>query len=276
MTAIPFYQIDAFATQPFEGNQACVMPLEAFLPDETLQAIAAENNVAETAFIIEKAPGVFALRWFTPAIEVPLCGHATLASAHAIYQHMGFDGDEITFETAQSGKLMVKRTEPGRYEMDFPAPEVTQIEITEEVAAALGAWPLEAWGGPFYGAVFATPEDIEALEPDLAELKQLGVSGNWERGNFGCVAPGGSGDVDMTSRFFAPGSGIDEDPATGSWHCMIAAVMGPRLKRSLDCYQAYPGRGAHIQIELAGDRVKLRGAAVTVIEGSFTLPQQEA
>ena len=274
MPATPFFQIDAFASEPFKGNPACVMILDEFLPDETLQAVAAENNVSETAFIVSRAPGVWSLRWFTPAVEVPLCGHATLASAHAIYAHLGFDSDEIVFETVQSGQLKVRRDDGGRYEMDFPAPEVRKVDVTEDVAAALGAWPLEAWGGPFYAAIFGTPEDIEALEPDFAALKRLGVSGiggNWERGNFGCLAPGGAGGIDLTSRFFAPGSGIDEDPATGSWHCMVAAIMGPRLKRPLDCSQAFPGRGAEIGIELVGDRVKLRGDAVTVIEGHFSL-----
>lgn len=270
MTALPFFQIDAFATKAFEGNQACVMPLDAFLPDETLQAIAAENNVAETAYIVDKGEGVYALRWFTPAVEVPLCGHATLASAHALFSHLGFEGEEIAFDTVKSGRLKVKRLPDGRYEMDFPAPEVKKITVTDEVAAALGAWPLEAWGGPFYGAVFGSPDDITSLQPDLTLLKRLGVGGDWDRGNFGCLASGGDG-VDVTSRFFAPGSGIPEDPATGSWHCMVAAIMGPRLKRAFDCYQAYPGRGAKIGVELAGDRVKLRGHAVTVIEGRFSL-----
>ena len=270
MTTLPFFQIDAFASRAFEGNQACVMPLEAFLPDATLQAIAAENNVAETAYIMPKEKGVWALRWFTPAIEVPLCGHATLASAHALFSHLGFDGEEIAFDTVKSGRLKVKRLPDGRYEMDFPAPAVKRIEVTEDVATALGSWPLEAWGGPFYGAVFAGPDDITALQPDLGLLTRLGGGEGWDRGNFGCLAQGGDG-VDVTSRFFAPGSGIPEDPATGSWHCMVAAIMGPRLKKPMDCYQAYPGRGAKIGIELVGDRVKLRGEAVTVIEGSFAL-----
>ena len=270
MRTLPFYQIDAFAERPFEGNQACVMPLDDFLPDATLQAIAAENNVAETAYIVPKGDGVWALRWFTPAIEVPLCGHATLASAHALFSHLGFGGDEIAFDTVKSGRLKVTRLPDGRYEMDFPAPQVKKINVTENVAAALGAWPLEAWGGPFYGAVFGHPDDIHALQPDLALLKRLGGGDGWDRGNFGCLAQGGDG-VDVTSRFFAPGSGIPEDPATGSWHCMVAAIMGPRLQKPLDCYQAYPGRGAKIGIELMGERVKLRGRAVTVIEGGFLL-----
>ncbi len=271
MPTFPFYQVDAFASRAFEGNQACVMPLDAFLPDAALQSIAAENNVAETAFITQTGPGVWALRWFTPAVEVPLCGHATLASAHALFAHEGYDGDAIAFDTVKSGRLTVRRHDDGRYEMDFPAPKVARIEVTDAVAVALGGWPLEAWGGPFYAAIFAGPDDIHALQPDIAALKRLGVGGDWARGNFGCLAPGGADGADVTSRFFAPGSGIDEDPATGSWHCMVAAIMGPRLNRPLDCFQAYPGRGARIGAELVGDRVNLTGHAVTVIEGRFHL-----
>ena len=270
MTGVPFFQIDAFASRPFEGNQACVMPMDAFLPDATLQAIAAENNVAETAFIVPAGKGVWSLRWFTPSIEVPLCGHATLASAHALFAHLGFDGEEIVFETVQSGALKVKRLPEGRYEMDFPAPEVRKINVTDDVAAALGGWPLEAWGGPFYAVVFARADDIIELQPDIDLIRRLGILNEVNRGNLGCLAVDGEG-VDVTSRFFAPASGIPEDPATGSWHCMVAAILGPRLKKPLDCFQAYPGRGARIGIELVGNRVKLRGEAVTVIEGKFSL-----
>ena len=272
MTEIPFTQIDAFASKPFEGNQACVMPLEVFLPDEVLQKIAAENNVAETAFIVPDGSARWQLRWFTPAVEVPLCGHATLASAHYLFEHGGFDGEQITFATRQSGELYVSRLGDGRLEMDFPAPEVHRIDIEEDVVSALGARPLEAWGGPFYCAVFETPGDIHGLQPDLKALKDLGMSGAWDRGNFGCVAPGGWNGADVTSRFFAPGSGIDEDPATGSWHCMLSAVMSPKLGQPvLKNFQAFPGRGAWIETELAGDRVKLCGSSVTVIQGRFLL-----
>lgn len=270
MTSLPFFQIDAFATRTFEGNQACVMPLDTFLPDVQLQKIAAENNVAETAFIVPKEDGVWALRWFTPTMEVPLCGHATLASAHALYAHLGFGGEAVAFDTVKSGRLTVCRKPNGKYEMDFPAPAVRKMDLSEDVATALGAWPLEAWGGPFYAVVFASADDIVDLQPDIDLIKRLGVMSDVDRGNLGCLAVQGDG-LDVVSRFFAPASGIPEDPATGSWHCMVAAILGPRLKRPLDCYQAYPGRGAKIGIELIGNRVKLRGQAVTVIEGKFTL-----
>ena len=272
MTDLPFTQVDAFASKTFEGNQACVMPLDAYLPDGVLQKIAAENNVAETAFIVPDGEARWQLRWFTPAVEVPLCGHATLASAHYLYNHGGFDGETITFVTRKSGELYVSRMDDGRLEMDFPAPEVREIEVEQAIVDALGARPVEAWGGPFYCAVFDTPGQIQALKPDLKALAELGMSGEWDRGNFGCLAPGGWHGADITSRFFAPGSGIDEDPATGSWHCMLAAVMSPKMETPvLKNYQAYPTRGAWIETELAGTRVKLRGSSVTVIQGTFSL-----
>lgn len=270
MAEYPFYQVDAFASKTFEGNQACVMPLDAFMEDDVLLAIAAENNVAETAYIVPVEHNRWKLRWFTPTVEVPLCGHATLASAHVLWKHLGFEGKDIIFETVKSGELIVERTETG-YVMDFPKPKIQEVEITDEIVAALGARPVAAFGGNVFAGVFETPDEIHALKPDLKALSEIDGGGKWERGNFGCVAPGGEG-VDVTSRFFAPGSGIDEDPATGSWHTMLAAVMSPRLgKDALLCRQAYPGRGALIGTRIDGDRVKLSGQAVSVIEGIFHL-----
>ena len=152
MATIPFAQIDAFASQTFEGNQACVMPLNAFLPDEQLQKIAAENNVAETAFIVPAGEGVWDLRWFTPAVEVPLCGHATLATGHYLYTIGGFDGDQIRFRTRKSGDLFVSRLNHGRLEMDFPAQPVFDTEADAEIAAALGKSPIRSFDGPCYVA----------------------------------------------------------------------------------------------------------------------------
>ena len=272
MAKIPFVQIDAFATKPFEGNQACVMPLDAFLPDETLQSIAAENNVAETAFIVPAGPETWELRWFTPSVEVPLCGHATLASGHYLYEHANFSGDQITFRTRQSGDLRVSRLEDGRLEMDFPAQPFEDVTPSAEIIAALGKTPIRCFDGPYYVALYETADDITGLAPDLDRLKTLGASDPaWGLGNFGCLALDGAG-VDVTSRFFAPGSGIPEDPATGSWHCLVSPLVAHLAgKATARCYQAYPGRGAFIDTELQGDRVKLRGHSVTVIEGVFHL-----
>ena len=272
MPTLPFAQIDAFASQPFEGNQACVMPLDAFLADEVMQKIAAENNVAETAFIVPNGEGVWKLRWFTPAVEVPLCGHATLAAGHYLYELGGFSGEQITFQTVQSGELFVSRLADGRLEMDFPAQEAEEISIDPDVSAALGKVPVKAFTGPCYVGLYDSADDIRALAPDLERLKTLGTSdGKWGRGNIGVLALDGDG-VDVTSRFFAPGSGIPEDPATGSWHCMIAPLVEMLSgKTEAKCYQAYPGRGAFVDVKLAGDRVKLRGHSVTVIDGTFRL-----
>jgi PhzF family phenazine biosynthesis protein len=273
MPSLPFFQVDAFASKAFEGNQACVMPLDAFLPDETLLAIAAENNVAETAYIVPAGDGVWKLRWFTPAVEVPLCGHATLASAHVLFTQGGYAGDTIAFDTVKSGRLLVKRLADGRLEMDFPSAPVRSVPVTDDIAAALGARPVEAWGGLFYAARFETPDAVRALAPDHRGLKTLGAEGGgWDRGNFGCFALGGGGGADVTSRFFAPGSGIDEDPATGSWHTMLSRILAENFgKPAARCYQAYPGRGAWVGVALEGDRCKLTGSAVTVIEGRFSI-----
>ncbi|MEM7327269.1 MAG: PhzF family phenazine biosynthesis protein [Pseudomonadota bacterium] len=272
MATIPFAQIDAFASQPFEGNQACVMPLESYLPDDTLQKIAAENNVAETAFIVRADENVWELRWFTPTVEVPLCGHATLAAGHYLYTHASFSGAAITFRTRQSGDLFVSRLTDGRLEMDFPAQPVREVSMDADINRALGKTPARVFAGPCFVALYDSAADIIALEPDLERLKSLGTSdGKWGRGNFGCLALDGD-KVDVTSRFFAPGSGIPEDPATGSWHCLISPLVADLTGRSeVKCFQAYPGRGAKIETRLEGDRVKLRGESVTVIEGVFKL-----
>lgn len=264
MPALKFFQLDAFAERPMAGGPAAVMPLDAFLAADAMQAIAAENNLAETAFIVAKGKGAYDLRWFTPAVEVPLCGHATLASAEVVFAHLGFDRAEIGFDT-KSGRLTVKRLPDGRLEMDFPAnmPEPTDAPPT--LAAALGAAPREVHAGQYLLAVFDSAEQIRALKPDLAKIAALGG----KRMDVCCAAPGDAG-YDVVSRFFAPADGIPEDPATGSAHCMIAPFFSKRLgKAELKCFQAYPGRGADITTRMAGDRVKLIGRARTVIEGLF-------
>lgn len=271
MGAYRFFQIDAFAERAMAGGPAGVMPLAAFLSDATMLAIAAENNIAETAFLVAKGQGVWDLRWFTPALEVPLCGHATLASAHALYAHLGFDGPEIGFDT-QSGRLSVKRLADGRLEMDFPAQAPREVAIPEGLVDALGARPQQVVAGPYLMAIFETPAEIRSLAPDLSRVKEISGGATGGRGNLVCAAPGASEGFDVVSRFFAPGSGIPEDPATGSAHCIIAPWFSRVLgKAELACFQAYPGRGAHITTRLEGDRVKLIGRARTVIDGTFFL-----
>ncbi len=271
MTDYRFFQVDAFAERPMTGGPAAVMPMDAFPADDVMQSIAAENNLAETAFIVAKAPGVWDLRWFTPALEVPLCGHATLASAHVLFSHLGFDGAEIGFDT-RSGRLSVKRLADGRLEMDFPAQPPRDVLMPEGLCDALGATPQCVVAGPFLMAIFATPDEVRALKPDLVRIKEISGGATGGRGNLVCAAPGASEGFDVISRFFAPGSGIPEDPATGSAHCIIAPYFSKVLgKAELNCFQAYPGRGAHITTRLAGERVKLIGRGRTVIEGVFRL-----
>lgn len=271
MAEYRFFQIDAFAERAMTGGPAAVMPLEAFLADDVMLAIAAENNLAETAFVVAKGGGAFDLRWFTPLLEVPLCGHATLASAHALYSHLGFDGPEIGFDT-KSGRLTVKRLADGRLEMDFPAQPPRGVPMPEGLAEALGATPKAVVAGPYLMAIFETPDQVRALKPDLVRVNQISGGATGGRGNLVCAAPGASEGFDVVSRFFAPGSGIPEDPATGSAHCIIAPYFSKLLgKAELNCFQAYPGRGAHITTRLEGERVKLIGRGRTVIEGKFTL-----
>jgi PhzF family phenazine biosynthesis protein len=259
-----FFQIDAFAERPMAGGPAAVMPLDAFPDSSVMQAIAAENNLAETAFFVSRGQGAYDLRWFTPAVEVPLCGHATLASAHALYSHLGFDGPEIAFDT-KSGRLTIKRLADGRLEMDFPADMPKPIDAPPTLADALGARPAEVHSGQYLLAVFETAAQIRALKPDLGKIAALGG----KRMDVCCAAPGDNG-YDVVSRFFAPADGIPEDPATGSAHCVIAPFFSKRLnKAELKCFQAYPTRGADITTRMSGDRVKLIGRARTVIEGIF-------
>lgn len=274
MQEFRFFQIDAFAERAMGGGPAAVMPMDAFPADSVMQAIAAENNLAETAFVVAKGGGAFDLRWFTPALEVPLCGHATLASAHALYAHLGFDGDAIGFDT-RSGRLTVRRLADGRLEMDFPAQPPRAQVMLPELVEAIGAQPKELVAGPYLMAVFGSPDEVIALKPDLVKVNRIAGDATGGRGNLICAAPGAGwkgGKFDVVSRFFAPGSGIPEDPATGSAHCIIAPFFSERLgKAELDCFQAYPGRGANITTRMDGARVKLIGRARTVIEGVFRL-----
>jgi PhzF family phenazine biosynthesis protein len=266
------WTIDAFASTPFRGNPACVVePFETWPAREWMQALAAENNQAETAFLMATdEPHRFALRWFTPAIEVPLCGHATLASGHVLLSEIGVGLEGVTFDT-QSGALTVKRAETG-YEMDFPADPPTRVEPPAGLAKALGADPAEVWAGQYLIAVMHDEEAVRGLGPDIAALKPISAGATRGRGNVGVSAVAANGAYDVVSRFFAPGSGIDEDPTTGSLHCILSPLFSEKLgRKTLRFHQAYPGRGGDLECELAGDRVRLRGSAVTVLEGVLRL-----
>ena len=259
MTELKFVQVDAFADRPFTGNPAAVMPLEQWLPDEILQAIAMENNLSETAFTV-KASGAgddgadYELRWFTPTTEVVLCGHATLASGHVL-----IEGDRIRFRTRKAGLLEVAREGEG-YALSLPAwkPEARPLPA---LVAALGCRPLETLWHPLrYGVVRVAGEDeVLALAPDFAALAREGDVLTI------VTAPGRTSDI--VSRVFAPGAGIDEDPVTGAAHAVLVPYWAERLGRtSFTAFQA-SRRGGHLTCRLDGDRVILGGKCVTVIEG---------
>jgi predicted PhzF superfamily epimerase YddE/YHI9 len=265
------WTIDAFAAAPFKGNPACVLePFEAFPDAGWMQALAAENAQAETAFLRRTAdPARFDLRWFTPALEVPLCGHATLASAHALFAELGVDAEAITFDTA-SGPLIVRRV-GGLYEMDFPASIPHQIVPPDGLVEALGVTPKEVWAAQFLVCVLEDEAAVKAVQPDLVALKDISSQATQGRGNVAVCALG-EGDYDVVSRFFAPGSGIPEDAATGSMHCILSPLYAEKLgRKTLRFHQAYPGRGADLECEHRGERVLLRGRAVTVAESVLRL-----
>lgn len=262
------WTVDAFATAPFRGNPACVVEPFAAWPDAAwMQALAAENNQAETAFLLKTDDAArFGLRWFTPMLEVPLCGHATLASGHVLLDELGVAGGKVTFDT-RSGPLTVARAAAG-YEMDFPAQPPVRVETPAGLAEALGAEPSEVWASSYLVALFDDEATVRGLKPDLAAVSRI-VSGATEgRGNVGvaALAKVGAGH-DVVDRFFAPGSGIPEDPATGSLHCILSPLFSDRLGRAVvRFHQAYPGRGGDLECEHRGERVLLRGQAVTMLE----------
>lgn len=260
---LPYWHVDAFADRPFRGNQAAVMPLDAWLPDETLLAIAEENNFAETAFVVRDESGAsdWELRWFTPAMEIRLCGHATLASGHVLLGRDG--GDRVTFRTRRAGNLEVKRHGSG-YELALPA-IATQSGAWPEAVALLGAQPQEVWRSPDrYGIyLFASEAEVRALSPDLRGLGALGDD------QFICTAPGER--FDVVSRVFVPGGGVDEDSVTGSAHAALTPFWSARLGRdSFTAHQA-SARGGDLVCRLDGDRAWLGGPCVTVVEGTFYL-----
>ena len=255
------FQIDAFTDAVFGGNPAAVCPLESWLDDATLQAIANENNLSETAFFVP-ANGAYALRWFTPLAEVDLCGHATLASAYVVFRHVQPEAASVAFET-RSGRLHVARDGDG-LTMDFPALAAHPVESPTDLAEGLGAEPEAVFADMDYLALFETEADVRALRPNLTALARLD-----ERRGVIVTAPGES--ADFVSRFFSPRLGVPEDPVTGSAHCMLAPFWAERLgKATLHAHQV-SARGGAVHCTVAGDRVRLFGRAVQYLEGTIAV-----
>lgn len=260
----PYYHVDAFTDRPFAGNQAAVMPLTEWLDDDVLQAIGEENNFAETAFYLPDATGEadYELRWFTPTVEIALCGHATLASGHIIFLQNP-DMDQITFRTRKAGVLVMKR-DGGEYALGLPAyaPEPKEMP---EITALLGGNPVETQfhKGRYNIICYDTAEEVLALEPDLKALGALGDD------QYICTAPGK--DSDVLSRVFVPGGGVDEDSVTGSAHAVLTPYWAKKLGRdSFTAYQASQ-RGGYVNCRLDGETAWLGGKCVTVVEGLFRL-----
>jgi len=255
-------QIDAFASRPFAGNPAAVVPLERWLDDDTLQSIAAENNLSETAFIVG-GEGRYDIRWMTPAEEVDLCGHATLASGSFVLADLEPGRAEVTFHS-KSGPLRVER-EGERLVLDFPArPPSPAEEAIDAVAEALGRRPVSLLGARDYMAVFDSEGDVRALRPDTARVAAL------DRMAVIATAPGS--DCDFVSRFFAPRVGIPEDPVTGSAHCTLVPWWAERLGRKTLFARQVSSRGGELWCELRGARVRIGGHAVRYLEGWIEVP----
>jgi PhzF family phenazine biosynthesis protein len=259
---LPLYQIDAFTARRFAGNPAGVCPLTRWLPEPTMQAIAAENNVAETAFLFPEGEG-YRLRWFTPTVEVDLCDHATLASAFVVNEFLEPGRGEVAFET-RSGRLGVRRQDD-LFVLDFPTRRPAPVEQPKEieaVARALGREPRALLAAQPYLAVYGSRAEVAELAPDMAAVAAL------PRDGVIATAPGGNG-VDYVARYFAPHAGIPEDPATGSAQCVLMPYWVGRLGRSNLTGRQISQRGGDFRCELAGDRVKIGGQAVCYLKGSI-------
>lgn len=258
---IPYFEVTAFARRPFAGNPAavCLLP-EKWLPDELMQQIAAENDLAETAFLIDRGD-FYDLRWLTPAVEVDLCGHATLASAHVLFQHLGHKGDCIRFQS-KSGELRVER-ENDRLVLDFPAQPVAECVAPAGLAEGLRAQPKAVLKGRDYFAVFEREEEVAAIKPDFDVVAALDAQGVI------VTAPGR--ECDFVSRYFVPAAGIPEDPATGSTHCALIPYWSGRLGRRDLLARQISKRGGELFCQDRGERVRIGGHALTYVEGQLHL-----
>jgi PhzF family phenazine biosynthesis protein len=254
---IPLYQVDAFTSRVFAGNPAAVVPLEGWLDDATLQAIAAENNLAETAYIVG-GHGRYHIRWMTPTTEVDLCGHATLASAWVVLNALEPGRDIVTFDS-KSGPLVVTR-EGDLLALDFPSllPEAATAALPA-LAEALGRSPREAWAARDYMAVFDSADEVQALRPDMARVAALE--------HFALIVTAPGHDVDFVSRFFAPAQGVPEDAVTGSAHCTLVPYWARRLGKARLKARQVSSRGGELECEDRGARVRIAGRAVKFLEG---------
>jgi PhzF family phenazine biosynthesis protein len=260
MRTLPIFSVDAFTRRSFTGNPAAVIPLEEWLPDDLLQAIANENNLSETAFFVPQGHD-FQLRWFTPKVEVDLCGHATLAAAHVLTHHLGYAEDTVRFDSP-SGRLFVRRV-GNLLILDFPTRQPEPSKMTPEVIEALGATPRELLKARDYVAVFDTEEELRALSPNFKAMAKLNC--------LGVIATAPGREVDFVLRFFAPAAGVDEDPVTGSAQCSLIPYWAARLEKTKLHAKQVSARGGELFCDLVGERVKIGGYAQTYLTGEITI-----
>jgi predicted PhzF superfamily epimerase YddE/YHI9 len=262
---IPFYWVDAFTDRAFGGNPAGVCPLDAWLDDDLMQKLAWQHGLSETAFFVRTGDHRYQLRWFTPATEVDLCGHATLAAAHVLFNERGIPGPEIMFDS-RSGPLRVSRAESQRLRLDFPVRPVGDARDPGKLLAALGKLPESVALSPAcWLAVFPRAADVRTLAPEMGVLSML------KPGRCIVTAPGDEPGLDFVSRFFAPDAGIPEDPVTGSAHCTLAPYWAARLGRKQLHAKQVSRRGGELWCTLADDRVHIAGQAVTYLRGQIEL-----
>lgn len=258
---IDLYQADAFSGRLFEGNPAAVCPLDEWLPDSVMQQIAMENNLSETAFFVKEEGGGFQLRWFTPTTEVDLCGHATLASAHILFEEMGFGEPEIVF-SSNSGPLKVRKRE-NRLVMDFPATIGEKVSAPEILFDAMGINEAEVFRATDYMIVLDNRQEVAALEPDFTRLEKVKTRG--------VIATAPDGEYDFVSRFFAPAVGVNEDPVTGSAHTMLTPYWARQLAKKELRARQISKRGGTVYCTDLGERVEIGGEAVTYLTGTINI-----
>lgn len=260
---LALYQVDAFTDTLFGGNPAAVVPLDQWLPDAVMQSIAAENNLAETAFFIADGDGWF-IRWFTPVNEIDLCGHATLASAFVIRNFIDRDASRMVFRTKVAGELCVEHAD-GLYTLDFPTRAPQPVSVHPDLVKALGGpAPETVMAARDWFVVYKDAATVRALAPDMALLSGVG--------RMVIVTAPGEGDVDFVSRFFAPMDGIPEDPVTGSAHCTLIPYWAGRLGKSVLEARQISARGGSLHCRLLGGRVHIAGRAVLYLEGAIHVP----
>ncbi|MEE2770763.1 MAG: PhzF family phenazine biosynthesis protein [Bacteroidota bacterium] len=259
---IEIYQVDAFTNEVFAGNPAAVCLLDQWLEAELMQNIAMENNLAETAFVV-KADENYQIRWFTPTVEVDLCGHATLAAAHVLYHEKSFQGEQLRFWSDRSGQLLVKK-DGERLQLDFPADSISEIPVTPELQSCFSVKPLKIFKGKTdYMFIFKTEESIRNISPNLSAIASLDARG--------LIASAPGKKVDFVSRFFAPQSGIIEDPVTGSAHTSLTPYWSAQLgKQELEALQLST-RGGHLFCSMEKDRVLISGYSRLYLRGEIVV-----